>query len=85
MQILNNWPIQNRMIPQAWKVLVTAVPEVGPWWQKLTWWREEASNTEQRNKAQGMNTGKGQLLVEGQYSHNKNRLSLMMLLENNVT
>ena len=46
-QILNNWATQNRIIPQDWKGLVTAVLEAGWQLQWLTWWMEEASHTEQ--------------------------------------
>ena len=46
-QILNNWATQNRIIPQDWKGLVTAVLETGLLMQWLTWWREEAANIEQ--------------------------------------
>ena len=46
-QILNNWATQNRIIPQDWKGLVTAILEAGPQLQWLTWWIEEASNIEQ--------------------------------------
>ena len=46
-QILNNWATQNRIIPQDWKGLVTAILEAGPQLKWLTWWIEEASNIEQ--------------------------------------
>ena len=46
-QTLNNWASQNRIIPQDWKRLVTAVLETGLLMQWLTWWREEAANIEQ--------------------------------------
>lgn len=39
--------IQNRIIPQDWKGLVTAILEAGPQLKWLTWWIEEASNIEQ--------------------------------------
>ena len=39
--------MQNKIIPQDWKGLVTAILETGHQLQWLTWWREEALNIEQ--------------------------------------
>ena len=34
-QILNNWATQNRIIPQDWKRLITAILETGPQLQNV--------------------------------------------------
>jgi hypothetical protein len=36
-QTLDNWDIQNRIIPHDWKRLLTAVPVARPQLQWLTW------------------------------------------------
>lgn len=44
-QTLDNWATQSRIIPQAWRRLVTAVPGAGPQLQFLSWWREDTRGT----------------------------------------
>lgn len=46
-EILSNGATQNRIIPQDWKDLVTAVLEASRQLQWLMWWKEEAENIEQ--------------------------------------
>jgi len=43
-QVLNDWAMQNYVIPKDWKDLMTAILDAGPWLQWLTWWSEEECN-----------------------------------------
>ena len=64
-QMLNSWATQNRIIPQDWKDLVTAILETGPLLQWKTWWREETRVMEQWN---GAKISQEQFLGKGQYA-----------------
>ena len=66
-QKLNSWATRNRIIPQDWKYLVTAVLEVGPQLQWKTWWREEAMVIDQQSRARGIELSPKQLINKGQY------------------
>lgn len=52
--MLNSWTIWNRISPQDWKDLATAILESGPQLQRKTWWKEEAKIIEQGGRARGM-------------------------------
>ena len=62
-QMLKSWPTCNRIIPQDWRDLVTAVLEPGPQLQWRTWWKEEAKTIEQQSRTRGMKIFQDQLLV----------------------
>ena len=48
-QMLNLWATWNRIIPQVWRDLFTAVLESGPQLQWRTWLKIEANTIEQEN------------------------------------
>lgn len=50
-QILPSWTTQNRVIPQYWNNLATAILELGPQLQLQSWWKEEAQAIEQGNQS----------------------------------
>ena len=66
-QIINNWATQNKIIPQDWTDLMTAIYEAGPQLQWLMWWREESVTREQCNHAIGIQQG-NHLLDEHQFA-----------------
>lgn len=52
-QILNSRAIQNRIIPQDWKDGKSNI-RTWSWLQQRSWWREEAREKEQKNRARGI-------------------------------
>ena len=68
-QVLCNLATQNRVILQDWKDLLAAILEASPQLQCLSWWREEAADTEQGSQTRGVKRVKDQLPGEGQYAN----------------
>ncbi|KAL6091286.1 hypothetical protein STEG23_008144 [Scotinomys teguina] len=67
-QMLNSWSTSNRIIPDDWLQLTSAVLEYN---QQLKWkslLREEARNLEQQGKLRGFEISQDQILGEGHFA-----------------
>ncbi|KAL6085349.1 hypothetical protein STEG23_022272 [Scotinomys teguina] len=67
-QMLNSWSTSNRIIPDDWHQLTSAVLEYS---QQLQWkscLREEARNLEQQGKLRGFEISQDQILGEGHFA-----------------
>lgn len=64
----NSWSAQNRIIPQDWKDMTTAILEHDSYLQWQSWWKEEVKVIEQWNQDRGTDISQDQLLGEGQYA-----------------
>ena len=51
--MLNSWSTSNRIIPQDWRDLVTAVLEPGPQLQWRAWGKDEAKTFQQKSRTTG--------------------------------
>ena len=78
-QMLSTWAMQNRVIPQDWKGLVSAVLEAGQQLQWLSWWMHKATKIGQQNIAREINIQKTNYLVKSIMLMYKNKSNLMML------
>ena len=67
-QLLNSWSTSNRVIPEDWKQLTSAVLEYSQQLQWKSWLREEARNLEQQGKIRGFQVSQDQILGEGEFA-----------------
>ncbi|KAL6040241.1 hypothetical protein STEG23_020317 [Scotinomys teguina] len=74
-QMLNSWSTCNRIVPQDWKDLVTAVLEPGAQLQWLAWLREESRVLEQQYRPRGVQISQDQLMGEGEYAAEERQIT----------
>ncbi|KAL6080886.1 hypothetical protein STEG23_003438 [Scotinomys teguina] len=67
-QMLNSWSTSNRIIPDDWHQLTSAVLEYSQQLQWKSWLREEARNLEQQGKLRGFEISQDQILGEGHFA-----------------
>ncbi|KAL6036463.1 hypothetical protein STEG23_034174, partial [Scotinomys teguina] len=67
-QMLNSWSTSNRIIPDDWHQLTSAVLEYSQQLQWKSWLREEARNLEQQDKLRGFEISQDQILGEGHFA-----------------
>lgn len=67
-QLLNSWSTSNRVIPEDWKQLTSAVLEYSQQLQWKSWLKEEARNLEQQGKLRGFQVSQDQILGEGEFA-----------------
>ncbi|KAL6088532.1 hypothetical protein STEG23_005682 [Scotinomys teguina] len=68
-QMLNSWSTSNRIIPDDWHQLTSAVLEYSQQLQWKSWLREEARNLEQQGKLRGFEISQDQILGEGHFAN----------------
>ena len=79
-EMLNTLTTKNRVIPQDWKGLVSAVLEAGQQLQWLSWWMHKATKIGQQNIAREINIQKTNYLVKSIMLIYQNESNLMVAM-----